>query len=293
LGERPEWIRVRLSSKPHYYSLRGLVNDLKLHTVCQEARCPNITECWESGTATFMILGDNCTRRCGFCAVSKLTPRPVDPEEPRHVGEAVKSLGLRHAVVTSVNRDDLSDGGAAHFAETIAAIRDLNPGCSVEVLVPDFEGSGDAIDTVLAARPDVLNHNVETVPSLYRTVRPQARYATSLGLLSRADRFRRGNGVEMVTKSGLMVGLGETMEEISQVMRDLRAIECDVLTIGQYLSPSLKHLPVRRWVTPEEFDALRDEGIALGFRHVESGPFVRSSYHAHRHVGHKDAADGH
>jgi len=286
LPERPEWIKVRIGANPDFVRLKKLVRELGLHTVCEEARCPNIYECWAHSTGTFMINGDRCTRTCGFCAVQSLRPIALDPEEPRHVGEAVARLGLRHAVVTAVNRDDRPDGGAAQFIETTEWIRRLVPRCAVELLIPDFDGNVEALDRVLAARPDVLNHNVETVPSLYRTVRPQARYATSLGVLRRAaDAAAQASaGPRMVTKSGLMVGLGETRAELSSLFRDLRASGVEVLTIGQYLSPSLKHLPVQRWWSLEEFAELKDEGMSLGFRHVESGPFVRSSYHAHEHV---------
>lgn len=288
LGQRPDWIKVDLKADPTFFKLKKLARTLNLTTVCEEARCPNVYECWAHGTATFMINGERCTRTCGFCAVASLHPNPLDPEEPEHVGDAVQELGLKHAVVTAVNRDDIADGGAAQFVETIHSIRKKQPGCAVEVLIPDFEGNDDAIDAVLEARPEVLNHNIETVPRLYKTVRPQARYATSLALLARSaeyrDRVRAAEGFEMVTKSGMMVGLGETREEVTGVMHDLLAVGVDVLTIGQYLSPSLKHLPVDRWVTPDEFESMKNEGLALGFRHVESGPFVRSSYHAHDHV---------
>jgi lipoic acid synthetase len=288
LGQRPDWIKVDLKADPTFFKLKKLARTLNLTTVCEEARCPNVYECWAHGTATFMINGERCTRTCGFCAVESLHPNPLDPEEPGHVGDAVQELGLRHAVVTAVNRDDIADGGAAQFVETIASIRTKEPGCAVEVLIPDFEGNPAAIDAVLEARPEVLNHNIETVPRLYRSVRPQARYATSLALLARAaafrDQIRADHRAAMVTKSGMMVGLGESPAEVSGVMRDLLAVGVEVLTIGQYLSPSLKHLPVARWVTPQEFDAMKEEGLALGFRHVESGPFVRSSYHAHEHV---------
>ena len=292
LGRRPEWFKVDLKADPTFFELKKLVREKRLTTVCEEARCPNVYECWAHGTATFMINGERCTRTCGFCAVASLDVDPLDPEEPEHVGEAVETLGLSHAVVTAVNRDDIPDGGAAQFVETIASIRRRRPGCAVEVLIPDFEGNAAAIDAVLDAAPEVLNHNIETVPRLYRTVRPQARYATSLALLRRAadrrDEHRaatpRGVAADMVTKSGVMVGLGESREEIVSLMRDLRAVGVDVMTVGQYLSPSLKHLPVARWYSPEEFDEIRDEGLALGFEHVESGPLVRSSYHAHEHV---------
>ncbi len=285
LGERPEWIKVDLKAKPEFFALKKLSRAKALTTVCEEARCPNIYECWAHGTATFMINGERCTRTCGFCAVASLHPDPLDPDEPRHVGEAVRELGIRHAVVTAVNRDDIPDGGAAQFVETIQSIRALSPECAVEVLIPDFEGNEAAIDAVLDAAPDVLNHNIETVPALYKTVRPQARYATSLALLRRAaDRAATTSAGAMVTKSGLMVGLGETHDQIVSLLHDLRACDVDVVTIGQYLSPSLKHLPVQTWYTPEEFDALAAIGREMGFKHVESGPLVRSSYHAHEHV---------
>jgi len=257
------------------------MRDLELHTVCEEALCPNIGECWGAGTATFLILGDICTRRCGFCNVKTGRPRPLDPQEPERVARAVARMKLRHAVITSVNRDELPDGGARIFAQTIRHIRELVPGCTVEVLIPDFKGSPTALATVMAARPDILNHNVETVPRLYRRVRPQANYRRSLEVLRRA---RELDG-DVITKSGMMVGLGEEWEEILEVMADLRAVDCNVLTIGQYLRPSARHLPVERYYTPQEFDELRAEGERLGFKHVESGPLVRSSYHAERHVG--------
>jgi lipoic acid synthetase len=228
-----------------------------------------------------MIFGDICTRHCGFCAVTKGKPRPLDPDEPRHVGEAVKRLGVRHAVITSVNRDELPDGGSRHFAETILWVRRLNPGCRIEVLIPDFCGSEESLDTVLAARPDVLNHNTETVPRLYRRVRPDAKYEQSLELLRRAHR-RKGEW-PLLTKSGLMVGLGETTEELLQTFRDLSETGCDILTVGQYLSPTPRHIPIEKYYTPEEFDFLKDEALLMGFRYVESGPLVRSSYHAGRH----------
>jgi lipoyl synthase len=281
-GPRPEWLKVRLRANESFDRVQQLISDLSLHTVCQEARCPNIYECWGEGTATFMILGDVCTRHCGFCAVAKGKPRAVDPEEPRHVGEAVNRLGVRHAVVTSVNRDELADGGALHFAQTIRWIRRLNPGTRVEVLIPDFCGDEAALNTVLAARPDVLNHNTETVPRLYKRVRPDARYQQSLELLHRAH-ARKGEW-PMLTKSGLMVGLGETVDELLDVFRDLAATGCDILTVGQYLAPTPKYIPIEKYYSPEEFADLRDEALAMGFRYVESGPLVRSSYHAGRHT---------
>jgi lipoic acid synthetase len=259
-----------------------MISDLSLHTVCQEARCPNIFECWGEGTATFMILGDICTRHCGFCAVGKGKPVALDPAEPRHVGEAVSRLGVRHAVVTSVNRDELPDGGSRHFAETIQWIRRLNPGCRVEVLIPDCCGNEDALNTVLEARPDVLNHNTETVPRLYKRVRPDAKYAQSLELLRRAS--RRKSEYPLLTKSGLMAGLGETVDELIETFSDIRDTGCDILTVGQYLAPTPKHIPIEKYYTPEEFDYLKQQALGLGFRYVEAGPLVRSSYHAGRHT---------
>ena len=260
-----------------------MMRRLRLVTVCEEARCPNIHECWaRERTATFMLLGDVCTRHCGFCAVGKGRPGSLDPEEPSRVAEAAAELSLSHVVVTSVNRDDLPDGGAGHFAATIEAIRRRLPEARVEVLIPDFCGSREALETVLAARPDVLNHNTETVPRLYRRVRPDARYAQSLELLARADSLRRETGSAWKTKSGLMVGLGEGEGEVLETLRDLRAVSCDIVTIGQYLQPYEKRLPVGRYYTPEEFDRLRAAGEALGFFRVEAGPLVRSSYHARR-----------
>lgn len=275
---RPDWLKVRLPTGPEYQEVRELVESHALHTVCQEARCPNIGECWSRRTATFMILGDICTRSCGFCAVKTGRPQGLDREEPVRVAEAVKKLNLRHAVITSVNRDELEDGGASIFAETIRQIRRRVPGCRIEVLIPDFKGSYPALRTVIEARPDILNHNTETVPRLYRTVRPQGRYSWSLELLHRAKRHG------MTTKTGLMLGLGETLDEVRRVMRDMRAVDVDILTLGQYLQPTKLHLPVVRYVTPAEFETLRREGLAMGFRHVESGPLVRSSYHADEHV---------
>jgi lipoic acid synthetase len=267
-----------------------MVADLSLHTVCQEARCPNIFECWTEGTATFMILGDVCTRHCGFCAVGKGKPLPLDPDEPRRVGEAVRQLGVRHAVVTSVNRDELPDGGSAHFSETITWIRRLNPTCRVEVLIPDFCGDEQALNTVLAAKPDVLNHNTETVPRLYKRVRPDARFEQSMELLRRAN--RRKQEWPLLTKSGLMVGLGETLQELLEAFRSIRDTGCEILTVGQYLSPTPRHIPIERYYTPEEFAELREEAMSIGFRYVEAGPLVRSSYHAGRHAstprGHVD-----
>src|SRR5918996_5204867 len=268
------WLKVKLPQGENYFELKQLVREKRLHTVCESASCPNIGECWNQRTATFMILGDICTRSCGFCDVKTGRPLGLDRDEPDRVAEAVNSLGLKHAVITSVNRDELPDGGAAVWATTIRQVRALNPDCTVEALIPDFEGVEASLAVLLEAKPDILAHNTETVPRLYRTVRPQAKYPRSLELLQRAK--QRG----FVTKSGVMVGLGEEWEELRQVMHDLCAVHCDILTIGQYLQPSRQHLPVRRFYTPEEFQLLRQEGQACGFRHVEAGPLVRSSYHA-------------
>ena len=277
---KPEWLKVRFPGGPNYLRLKGLMRERRLHTVCEEAHCPNIGECWDAGTATFMILGDTCTRACAFCAVKSGRPLPLDMGEPLRVAQAVRRMGLTHAVVTSVNRDDEPDGGAAVFAATIRWIRRLSPGTSVEVLIPDFEGNWDALATVMAARPEILNHNTETVPRLYRRVRPKARYERSLELLRRAKELAP-NGI---TKTGVMVGLGETRHELLLVMSDLVDAGCDVLTIGQYLRPSLQHAPIERYYRPEEFAELAEEGRRLGLRHVEAGPLVRSSYHAERQV---------
>ncbi len=279
-ARKPAWLKVRAPGGPNYMRLQALMRERNLHTVCEEARCPNIGECWEERTATFMILGDVCTRRCGFCAVAHGRPEWEDWGEPDRVGRTVAEMGLQHVVVTSVNRDDLSDGGAEIFARTIGAIRREAPGCRVEVLIPDFQGSEAALDTVLRARPDVLNHNIETVPRLYGPVRPGSRYARSLELFRRAS----GHATEPVTKSGMMLGLGEAADEVRATMADLRAAGVQLLTLGQYLRPSPAHLPVVRYVPPAEFDGFAADGRALGFRHVEAGPLVRSSYHAKRQV---------
>lgn len=276
---RPEWLKARIPGGENYARLKTLIDAKRLHTVCEEARCPNMGECWNAGTATFMILGDICTRSCGFCAVT--TGRPdygLDWDEPRRVVEAVEKMNLRHAVITSVNRDEREDGGAPIFAETLRLIRGRVPGCTVEVLIPDFKGNETALNIVLDARPDILNHNLETVPRLYKIVRPQANYDQSLEVLSRSK--KKG----MTTKSGLMLGIGEKTDEVVQVMKDARAAGCDILTLGQYLQPTRDHLPIDRYVHPDEFNMLRDEGLAMGFRHVESGPLVRSSYHAANHI---------
>jgi lipoic acid synthetase len=273
-ARRPDWLKAKIPAGENYARLQGLVEAHQLHTVCAEARCPNMGECWNAGTATFMILGDVCTRSCGFCAVKTGKPEGVDAGEPARVAEAVQKLRLRHAVITSVNRDELFDGGAGIFAETIRRTRALNPATRIEVLIPDFKGEELALDIVLDAFPDILNHNTETVPRLYSLVRPQARYERSLELLERAK--RRG----FVTKTGLMLGIGERTEEVMDVMRDLRAVACDILTLGQYLQPTREHLPVDRFVPPEEFAMFKRVGLEQGFSHVESGPLVRSSYHA-------------
>jgi lipoic acid synthetase len=279
--ERPAWLRAPAPAGESYRELKLLVERLALHTVCQSAACPNLGECWNRRTATFMILGNVCTRRCGFCAVAKGAPAAVDYDEPPRVAEAIRTLGLNYAVITSVNRDDRKDGGAELFALVVRAIRERVPGCRVELLIPDFQGSHAAMDTVLEAAPDVLNHNTETVPRLYRQVRLGARYDRSLDILAYSKRARP----DIPTKSGLMLGLGETTDEVRHAMRDLRAHRVDILTLGQYLRPSPKHLPILRYVTPGEFDQLRREGLEMGFRHVESGPLVRSSYHAETAAG--------
>jgi len=273
---RPQWLRAPAPVGENYRGIKALVERLRLHTVCESAACPNVGECWNHRTATFMILGNVCTRRCGFCAVQKGGPLPVDYDEPRRVAEAVATLGLRYAVITSVNRDDRKDGGAELFALTIRAIRERVPDCRVEVLIPDFQGSHAAMDIVLEAAPDVMNHNIETVPRLYRQVRLGARYERSLDILAYSHRVRP----EIPTKSGVMLGLGETRDEVLAVMRDLRAHNVSILTLGQYLSPSPKHLPVIRYIPPEEFAEYRREGLEMGFAQVVAGPLVRSSYHA-------------
>jgi lipoic acid synthetase len=279
LVPRPAWIRARAPQGPTYERLRDLVRGLALHTVCEEAHCPNLGECWRRGTATFMILGDVCTRACGFCAVrTGLPARPPDADEPRRVADAVARMRLRHAVITSVNRDDQPDGGAGVFAATIREIRSRLPGCAVEVLIPDFKGSAEALGIVIDARPDVLNHNTETVPRLYRRARPGASFLRSLALL------RRSKEAGLLTKSGIMVGLGEEWDEVLETIEAIRDAGTDVLTIGQYLRPSPSHLEVARYYTPEEFGRLRELALERGYAHVESGPLVRSSYHAEDHV---------
>jgi lipoic acid synthetase len=274
---KPSWLRAKAPGGENFHQLKKLARGLGLHTVCESAQCPNIGECWNHRTATFMLLGDICTRRCGFCAVPKGRPQPLDLDEPRRVAEAVATLGLKHAVITSVNRDDDNLGGARIFAETIREVRKAAPDCRIEVLIPDFQGLDEALQIVLNARPDVLNHNTESVPRLYRVVRSGARYERTLRLLENAKKLSPG----MVTKSGVMVGLGESMTELVDVFSDLAARKVDILTVGQYLRPSRDHLPIARFYTPEEFAYLKEEALRLGFRHVESGPLVRSSYHAH------------
>jgi lipoic acid synthetase len=278
---KPSWLRAKAPGGENFHQLKKLARGLGLHTVCESAQCPNIGECWNHKTATFMLLGDICTRRCGFCAVPKGRPQPLDLDEPRRVAEAVATLGLKHAVITSVNRDDDNLGGARIFAETIRQVREVAPDCRIEVLIPDFQGLDEALQIVLAARPDVLNHNTESVPRLYRVARSGARYERTLRLLENAKKFSAAMGINMITKSGVMVGLGESMTELVDVFADLAARQVDILTVGQYLRPSRDHLPIARFYTPEEFAYLKEEALRLGFRHVESGPLVRSSYHAH------------
>lgn len=288
-ARRPEWLRIRLRTNEEFGEVRRMMDGLKLTTVCEEARCPNIYECWGNRTATFMILGETCTRRCGFCAVTSGMPsRPPDPDEPKRLAEAVAQLGLAHAVITSVDRDDMPDGGAAHFARVITAVHEQNPGCAVEVLTPDFKGKPEALQTVLAAQPEVYSHNMETVPGLYRTARPGSRYEHSLGLLRKASEIRdalknRLDPYRFRVKTGLMAGLGETDDELRATFRDIRDAGVEVLTLGQYLQPTKEHLPVARFVTPDEFAAHRAYAEGLGFTHVVAGPLVRSSYHAHEH----------
>ncbi len=291
LRRHPEWIRARIPSGETYQDVRRLLHGLDLHTVCEEAHCPNMGECWDQRTATVMILGDTCTRACGFCAIKTGKPTVHDLDEPRRVAEAIRQLDLDHVVVTSVARDDLADGGASIFAETIRRLRGSCPGMGVEVLIPDFNGEEPPLRTVMAAGPDILNHNVETVARLQKPVRKRARYDRSLGVLERAKALAAelGPGVDgrpaaVHTKSSIMVGLGETREELHQTFVDLRAVDCDILTLGQYLRPSPEHLPVERYYHPDEFAEMRDEAMALGFKHVESGPLVRSSYHARQQV---------
>ena len=274
----PAWFKVQARTGPNYIKIRRLAREMRLHTVCEEARCPNIWECWNAKTATFMILGEICTRSCGFCSVTFGKPSEQDREEPKRLADAIAALGIRHAVITSVNRDELENGGAEIFAESIQRIHEQTPDCAVEVLIPDFQGKREALEIVLSARPDVLGHNIETTPRLYRMVRPQAKYSRSLQVLS----WSKQNG--FLTKTGMMLGLGESLDEVRLVMCDLVEIGCDILTLGQYLQPTDRHLPVARFVAPEEFALLKKEGEEIGLGHVESGPLVRSSYHAEKQV---------
>ncbi|SPP66277.1 lipoyl synthase [Nitrospira lenta] len=274
----PAWFKVNAQTGPDYLDIKQTMDRLALHTICEEARCPNRWECWNARTATFLILGDICTRRCHYCSVETGRPHAVDHGEPMRVAEAVQALGLRHAVVTSVNRDELPDGGAAIFAETIRHTRQLSPTCTIEVLIPDFEGNDAALTTICREKPEILNHNIETVRRLFPSLRPQGKYQRSIELLGSAK--QQG----MTTKSGLILGMGETLDEARQVMRDLRAVDCDIMTIGQYLQPTREHLPVARYYDPADFALLKEEGLAMGFTHVESGPLVRSSYHAEQQV---------
>ena len=278
VGRKPSWLKMKMPGGDEYLKLLSLVNDQRLHTVCQSAKCPNMGECWAAGTATLMILGDVCTRSCGFCHIATGRPPTLDLEEPARVGKAVAAMGLKHTVITSVNRDELPDGGAAVWAETIRQVRLQSPGTSVEVLIPDFCGDWDALQKVLDQKPDILNHNIESVPRMYKVVRPQAKYRRSLDLLQRA----KAQG--FVTKTGMMLGIGEEVHEIDAVLDDLVAIGCDILTLGQYLQPTAQHLPVKRWVHPDEFAMWKVKGEERGIRHVESGPMVRSSYHAEKQV---------
>ncbi len=285
---KPDWLKVRAPGSPGYLRLKSVMRDLQLHTVCEEARCPNIGECWHHGTATFMILGDVCTRACSYCAVAHGRPGAVDPAEPERVAHAIHALGLTYVVITSVDRDDLPDGGASIFVDTIHRTRARHSGCRIEVLIPDFHGNDAALRAVLGARPDVLNHNTETVPRLYRMARSGGRYSRSLELLDRSRRW----APDIPTKTGLMVGLGEEHDELVATFRDLREVGCGILTIGQYLRPSIEHAPMARYYHPDEFRALKQMALDLGFVHVESGPLVRSSYHAHETADAYNAAAG-
>lgn len=282
MERKPEWLRISLNTDGAYKELKKMMRDRKLHSVCEEAKCPNIYECWSQRTATFMILGSICTRACRFCAVTSGLPTELDLEEPQHVAESVRDMGLKHVVITSVARDDLLDHGAAMFAATIQAVRELNPLTNIEVLIPDLGGEAERIQTVLAAKPDVLNHNLETVERLSDKIRAKAKYDRSLSVLRQAKEMRP----EQTTKSGIMVGLGETKEELIQAMTDLHTAGVDIITIGQYLQPTTKHIPLQRYYTPDEFAELKEEGLRIGFAHVESGPLVRSSYHAHEQAEH-------
>ena len=274
----PAWFKVAAKTGPDYLDIKQTMERLQLHTICEEARCPNRWECWNARTATFLILGDICTRRCHYCSVETGRPLAVDVNEPHRVAEAVRALDLRHVVITSVNRDELPDGGASVFAETIRQTRQRNPTCTIEVLIPDFEGNAQALAMVCAERPEILNHNIETIRRLFPSIRPQGKYQRSIDLLARAKQHG------MKTKSGLILGMGETLDEAREVMQDLRSVDCDIITIGQYLQPTRDHLPVARFYDPSEFALLKEDGLAMGFAHVESGPLVRSSYHAEQQV---------
>ncbi len=276
--QRPEWLKVKAPSGEIYTNLKNMIHSKSLHTVCEEARCPNMGECWGAGTATFMILGDICIRNCRFCAITSGKPLPPDQREPLQVAESIKSMGVRHAVITSVNRDELPDQGSEHWAKTIIEVRRLNPKVSIEVLIPDFMGDMECLERVINAKPDILNHNIETVPRLYKTIRPKAIYERSLMVLKESKKMG------MTTKSGFMVGIGEKKEEVFDILKDLKANDVDIVTIGQYLQPTPKHAPVDRFVHPDEFAEYRKTGFEMGFRHIESGPLVRSSYHAERHA---------
>jgi lipoic acid synthetase len=277
---KPSWLKVKAPGGPNYLRLQSLMRELDLHSVCEEAHCPNVGECWEHGTATFMILGDVCTRNCAYCAVAHGRPPKYDIAEPSRVAQAIAEMNLQHAVITSVDRDDLPDFGAYIFAETIRQIHERIPGCSVEVLVPDFQGNHDSIRTVLEARPEIYNHNTETVPRLYKKARPGGRYPRVMEIF----RYSKAVAPDIPTKTGMILGMGETIEEVIVVMRDLRAVDVDILTLGQYLRPSAAHIPLDRYYTPQEFRRLYEIGMEMGFRHVESGPLVRSSYHAWEQV---------
>jgi lipoic acid synthetase len=279
---RPDWLKIKLKTGENFKEVGSLMTDHSLHTVCLEARCPNIYECWNQRTATFMILGDVCTRHCGFCSVKKGAPGPVDRDEPENLARAAEKMGVEYAVVTSVDRDDLTDQGASHFADTIRAIRARLPKCKVEVLIPDFNGRRDLLEIVLSARPEVLAHNLETVKALYRRVRPVAVYEQSLQVIRDSVGYRSAHGLDIRTKCGIMVGLGETTEQVLETLSDIAATKCDIVTIGQYLSPKSNSLPVEKFYTPDEFRFFRDKAVELGIKHAESAPLVRSSYHAHR-----------
>ncbi len=275
---RPVWLKVKAPGGDSYSELKNMMRSKKLHTVCEEAHCPNIGECWQSGTATFIILGDVCTRSCRFCAIATGSPNPVNPDEPREIADAVRQMRIRHVVITSVNRDELPDQGSNIWAETVVEVKRKNPNVTVEVLIPDFKGDTECLQRVLDAKPDVLNHNVETIHRLYPSVRPQAKYERSLAVLEYSKKMR------FVTKTGIMVGIGESFDEVIDLMRDLRFVNVDIMTIGQYLQPTKEHLPVERYVTPEEFEEYKHIGLKLGFKYVESAPLVRSSYHAANHI---------